>query len=69
MMTTIKFQKLRVLLILVDNTAIFQIFRISEIEEKIERSLLYKIIFMTSRGIQAYQNKTRYKNGHFFMFF
>ena len=58
MITTIKFQKLRVLLILIDKTATFQISRISEIVEKIERSLLYKTIYMTSRGIQVYQNKT-----------
>ena len=69
MITTIKFQNLKMLFILVDKTVAFQISRISEIVEKIERSLLYKIICVTSRGIQACQNTTRYKNSHFFMFF
>ena len=68
MITTIKFQNLKMLFILVDKTVAFQISRISEIVEKIERSLLYKIICVTSRGIQAYQNTTRYKNSRFFVF-
>ena len=62
MITTTKFQKLRVVFFSIEENSTFRIWRKSEVMEKIERTALYKMVWTVFRAIQVYEK------GHFFMF-
>ena len=62
MITTMKFQKLRVVFFSIEENSTFSIWRKGEVVEKIERTALYKLVWTVFRAIHVYEKD------HFFMF-